>query len=245
VAGRLTKPGFEPPVARHLATLQELTAPGGPIDTNSDHATHKLFRGSREGEYTRDRKKLHKKMIDDFFQEHAHVPQGHQAMILSGPPGAGKSTALRERIPDHKTQWMTIDPDEFKKRLLRHAIKNNYLDKIIPPEVHQRIRAGEKFAPSEFAGGNKPDNVRYVTSSWIEIAWISSPVWANKSRKSRRHLLAETLAVRNGLSPRWQQHKRPPHRKETTVLHESWGIGQNVCLVWGVLASQMLCLWGF
>ena len=71
---------------------------------------------------------------------------------VAGPPGAGKSSARRERIPEaEEKHWRFIDPDDFKTRLLRKLRESGEYDDIVPPAVKSRIDAGDRFAPGELA----------------------------------------------------------------------------------------------
>jgi hypothetical protein len=137
----------------HLASLQELTAPGGPIDTDAPTATHHLY--AVDGDPARSilsRARLQRSILNEFFAEKAEVICDRQAVVMAGPPGAGKSSARRQRIPvEEEKYWRFIDPDEFKTRLLRHARQSGEYDDLIPEEVRARIAAGEVFAPGEFA----------------------------------------------------------------------------------------------
>ena len=95
---------------------------------------------------------LRKKILSEYFAENPNVLRDRKVVVMAGPPGAGKSSARRDRISASEEQhWRFIDPDEFKTRLLRHARQTGEYDSLIPPEVQARIAAGEKFAPGEFA----------------------------------------------------------------------------------------------
>lgn len=73
--------------------------------------------------------------------------------MLAGPPGAGKSTVLRDVLGLDKGAWLTIDADEFKHKLLREALRDGSYDQFLrPPEVAQREQVdGERFFPLELA----------------------------------------------------------------------------------------------
>jgi predicted kinase len=133
-----------------LEALRRLTVSGGPIDANAPTAT--LVRAHASAAALRDRKIVQERILGEFFEENPEVLRDRQVVVMAGPPGAGKSRALSQRIPDEeKKYWRSIDPDEFKARLLRHAKESGEYDALVPPEVRERMARGEVFAPGEFA----------------------------------------------------------------------------------------------
>lgn len=138
--------------SEHLAALRSLTAAHGPIDADAPTATHQREQNYRNGRLTAARAKLHKQIIREFFAENDAVIQDRQVLVMAGPPGAGKSSARRERIPEaEEKHWRFIDPDDFKTRLLRKLQDSGEYDEIVPAPVKARIDAGDRFAPGELA----------------------------------------------------------------------------------------------
>lgn len=142
----------------HLEALRRLTAPGGPIDTEAPTATHRQPQnftvGTRTGRLvlTRSRRRMHDQILAEYFAEKPDVLRDRRAVITSGPPGAGKSSARRERVPKEEEHlWRFVDADEFKKRLVSKMQQSGEYEAMLPPEVRERIAAGESFAPGEFA----------------------------------------------------------------------------------------------
>lgn len=142
----------------HLEALRSLTAPGGPIDTEAPTATHRqppnFTVGARTGRLvlTRERRRMHDEILAEYFAEKPGVLRDRQAVITSGPPGAGKSSARRERVPASEEHlWRFVDADEFKRRLVTRMQQSGEYEAMIPAEVRSRIAAGEQFAPGEFA----------------------------------------------------------------------------------------------
>ncbi len=138
--------------AEHLDALRSLTAVHGPIDADAPTATHQQEQNYRNGRLTAPRARLHKQIIREFFAENDAVLQDRQVLVMAGPPGAGKSSARRERIPEaEEKHWRFIDPDDFKTRLLRKMRESGEYDAIVPAEVKARVDAGDRFAPGELA----------------------------------------------------------------------------------------------
>lgn len=65
----------------------------------STHISEDVVNGM-EGAYTPSRQKLHQAIIDDVMKRAEGVPDDHQAIIMGGPGGAGKSTVLRKHASD-------------------------------------------------------------------------------------------------------------------------------------------------
>lgn len=138
--------------SEHLTALRSLTAVNGPIDADAPTATHQREQNYRNGRLTAPRAKLHKQIIREFFAENDAVIRDRQVLVMAGPPGAGKSSARRERIPEaEEKHWRFIDPDDFKTRLLRKLRDSGEYDDIVPPAVKTRIDEGDRFAPGELA----------------------------------------------------------------------------------------------
>lgn len=136
----------------HLDSLVELTLPGGPIDVDAPTATHRQPQNLLGGNLSAARARVRKDLLRAFVSEKDDVLEDRRAVILVGPPGAGKSSARRRSVPkDEEKHWRFIDPDDFKTRLLRHARSSGEYDMLVPSEVRERIAAGERFAPGEFA----------------------------------------------------------------------------------------------
>ncbi|WP_432139398.1 MULTISPECIES: zeta toxin family protein [unclassified Streptomyces] len=93
---------------------------------------------------TRLRIETQEKILEEFWRTPSEVPMGRIALVMAGPPGAGKSTAEKrvrmELAPGQP--WRKIDPDHFKDLLLRWAFKHGEYETIVPPELHEdRARA--------------------------------------------------------------------------------------------------------
>lgn len=137
---------------RHLRHLEELTAPGGPIGTDAPTATHRQPGNLLGGRLSPARARLHKEILREFFAENPDVLRDRKAVVTAGPPGAGKSSALHDLVPAAEERlWRSIDPDEFKRRLLRYARDTGQYEALVPDRARELICGGEVFAPGEFA----------------------------------------------------------------------------------------------
>lgn len=138
----------------HKATLIALTRPGGSLDSDSGHSTHKHSDWfDADGEPSRERQKVHRKILREFFAQ--NVAQGGQAIMTAGPPGAGKSTALNDiyaRTGTTAKDWLVLDADGFKDRILKQAIADGSYDThLTTDEIRQIEAGGEKIWPRERA----------------------------------------------------------------------------------------------
>jgi chloramphenicol 3-O-phosphotransferase len=98
---------------------------------------------------------MHNEILEAFVASHPEVIRGRKAIVLAGPPGAGKSTAQSALIVETRTQpehWMAINPDDFKDELLLRALADGSYDSyMVPDEVRELEAAGERFYPRELA----------------------------------------------------------------------------------------------
>lgn len=109
----------------HRETVRAFSRAGGPLDPDGPNATIAnplWFRGRRVYRPLRERRALHRRLLDEVRAEHPAARAERRAIVLAGPPGAGKSTVLRDVLGVDASAWVTIDADEFKKKLLREAL---------------------------------------------------------------------------------------------------------------------------
>jgi chloramphenicol 3-O-phosphotransferase len=146
-------------VQAHRDSLTRLSGPDGPLRagastaTTSNPAWFRTVGGRPQPKAARLR--THADILDAFRQERPDVAAGRRAVVLAGPPGAGKSTVLPSilratGIPEQ--QWRTIDADSFKDRLLDQALHDgSYEQFVVPSEVRDLQAGGERFYPLELA----------------------------------------------------------------------------------------------
>ncbi|MGT2464131.1 zeta toxin family protein [Sinomonas atrocyanea] len=143
--------------AAHRAHLERLCADGGPLTAHSRHATtqNPEWFNVRRQQPRAERRTLHNEILAVFVAANPQVRRDRRAIVLAGPPGAGKSTALAELVararirPEH---WLPVDPDHFKDALLQQALADgSYESYLVPEEVRELEAAGERFWPRELA----------------------------------------------------------------------------------------------
>ncbi|GHS84709.1 hypothetical protein AGMMS50218_00130 [Actinomycetota bacterium] len=140
-------------VAAHRDTVRRMSRPGGALDASSEHATVRnpeWFRGP--GEPRAARRRLHERLVAEQRQRFPDVRADKRAVVLAGPPGAGKSSVLRAVLGVDAPHWLVVDADEFKRGLLTVALQDGSFERfIVPPQVRELEVAGERFAPLELA----------------------------------------------------------------------------------------------
>ena len=136
---------------RHAARLQALSRPDGPLGPGTRYASTRnpawFLRGGRP---RAERRQLHQQLLERWASTSPSVTCNRQALVLAGPPGAGKSTAQRQladilRIPLER--WRVVNSDDFKDLLLEQALADGTIDQLTPPE----LRDGERVWPRELA----------------------------------------------------------------------------------------------
>jgi len=146
-------------IEAHRESLSRMSKIGGPLRADAAAATveNPVWFQTVDGVYRprAGRNKLHQKILEDHRALRPNVAAGKRAIILAGPPGAGKSRVrdaviLSSGIPiDH---WRIIDADDFKARLLDAAIQDgSYMTSIVPQEIREAMADGERFYPLELA----------------------------------------------------------------------------------------------
>lgn len=144
-------------IAAHRETVREWARVGGPLSPASACATVNnpdWFIRTPNGvdRPLLERKELHDRLVAAYRDEFPDIRAERKAIILAGPPGAGKSTVLADVLGADRSAWITIDADEFKRALLTEAIKDgSYARSIVPLEVRAAEAAGERFFPLELA----------------------------------------------------------------------------------------------
>lgn len=143
------------PTAAHRQTVRAFCQAGGPLDpagANATTANPRWFRGGDVRRPTAARDALHRRLLAEARAEHPAARSDRRAIVLAGPPGAGKSTVLRDVIGVDKSAWLTIDADEFKHKLLREALADGSYEQFLKPaQIKDCEDAGEQFFPLELA----------------------------------------------------------------------------------------------
>lgn len=52
-----------------------------------------------------------------FYEEQGRGEVGYRAVMLAGPPGAGKGSIRQQVLQEERRRFTIVDPDEFKMLL--------------------------------------------------------------------------------------------------------------------------------
>lgn len=141
-------------VSRHHEVLSTVSADAS-MHPKGQYATvsrRDYFRTLPTGQVapTPERRRLHEQWIAEVIAEHPDVQAGKRAVVMAGPPGAGKGYVQQTKY-DGLPGFIVCDPDKFKEKILEHEMQAGRLDELKPPVVHELESQGERFAPMEFA----------------------------------------------------------------------------------------------
>jgi chloramphenicol 3-O-phosphotransferase len=139
-------------VNAHLDAVRELAGPRQVLAAKGEHASVNnpaWFRAGDPFQPRAARVALHDQIVADWYETHPLV-EGRQAVVLAGPPGAGKSHTLRSLVDE--SQYAKVDADDFKVALLRAAIEDGSYDLFLKPsEVLELEAGGDRWFPLELA----------------------------------------------------------------------------------------------
>lgn len=141
-------------IDRHIDHVRELTRRGGALDPRGATASiHNPAWFLPDGTPTSARRRLHATIrAESLAQTDGEAAPSQRAMILAGPPGAGKSTLPEKELRDEIAGHVLIDADDIKTRLLQEARKDTSLEEFLTPQDVRDLEAhGEKFFPLELS----------------------------------------------------------------------------------------------
>ncbi|WP_051027688.1 zeta toxin family protein [Cellulosimicrobium cellulans] len=141
--------------AAHRETVREFSRAGGPLDKDGPHSTLNnpaWFIDGQVDQPTAGRRALWRRLRDEARAEAPGARQDGKAIVLAGPPGAGKGHIQKNVLGLDKSAWLVVDADKFKDKLLREALADGSYDAFLKPDaVREREAAGEPFYPLELA----------------------------------------------------------------------------------------------
>jgi hypothetical protein len=147
-------------IARHRDHLTSLSVEGEPLSETSAHATIRNPAWFRQvtKEPTTARRRLHEQILARAEDRASHVSCDRQAIVLAGPPGAGKTGVLSQVLAARRGaqaevgNWRTLNSDDFKDDLLEQAIADGSYEAFVKPLAVRDLEAGgERFYPRELS----------------------------------------------------------------------------------------------
>ncbi|WP_402377942.1 zeta toxin family protein [Isoptericola rhizosphaerae] len=143
------------PIDAHRQAVRAFMRPDGPLGENSPHSSVRNPAWFKDGQVDQPRAAramLHERLVAEYRADAPRARTERRAIVMAGPPGAGKGYTQRHVLGLEENAWLKIDPDEFKRELLFAALRDGSYETFLkPPEVAQREQAGEGFYPLELS----------------------------------------------------------------------------------------------
>lgn len=154
-------------IDRHIAAVRELSRPGGALSVEAptvSTANPDWWNGSFP---TIDRLDLHEQILNETKTKFASAGHDKRALVMAGPPGAGKSYRARQILGDEAENYAWVDPDEFKASLLDAASADQSIDSWFKKGAiadYEREN-NEHFFPMELASLVHTESSRLATQA--------------------------------------------------------------------------------
>lgn len=138
-------------IDQHIDHVRALTVRGGPLDTRAPTASVNNPEWFATPTVPRlGRAMLHQQLRDELL-DGVSIDNRH-AMVMAGPPGAGKSTLRRGPLRDELVGHVALDVDDIKRKLLEIAQADGTYESFLKPTgVRDLEAAGERFFPLELS----------------------------------------------------------------------------------------------
>ena len=105
--------------AHHVSQLEETISDA----LRNGLATDQQFALDKHGTvWDPDRAVQHQSIISSFLNQQVDVPSQHQAIMVGGPPGAGKTTMLAQHEGIRPGEYAIVNTDHFKEELVRRGM---------------------------------------------------------------------------------------------------------------------------
>lgn len=139
-------------IQRHVDVVRALAKPGAALGPDAPTSSMANPRWWVDGEPTPSRERLHRSLREEIRDAAPDVRQERRALVLAGPPGAGKGGVKADVLGDALETYRNIDADEFKAALLDAAARDGSLEEWLKPEAVRALEGqGEQFFPLELA----------------------------------------------------------------------------------------------
>lgn len=139
-------------IQRHVDVVRALATPGEALGPDAPTSSMANPRWWVDGEPTPSRERLHRSLREEIRDAAPDVRQERRALVLAGPPGAGKGGVKADVLGDALETYRNIDADDFKAALLDAADRDGSLEQWLKPDAVRDLAVrGEKFFPLELA----------------------------------------------------------------------------------------------
>src|SRR5699024_9880323 len=122
---------------RHISFVRELSMPGRALDATGPNATvnNPAWFYLSTGVPRRERAQLHARLKQTVMERYPEAKDGRRALVLAGPPGAGKGSVAQAVLGDEHDSFVTVDGDEGKKLLLREGLADGSYGAWVKPDA--------------------------------------------------------------------------------------------------------------
>jgi predicted ABC-type ATPase len=118
--GRWTRTGTD--VGRAVADVARRTALIERAIHSPQAQTTEQTHTIAPGVWSPERDRIHREIVNDIYAKAAHVPNNGHAIMLGGPPGAGKTSTLHDSVGVNPSDYLVINPDDMKEELARRGL---------------------------------------------------------------------------------------------------------------------------
>jgi len=147
--------------------LESRCQPGGDLSVDHENATwrrHGVGADAWSVRYDYARELLHRRVVDRYLEQGPAVRrEGLAAVVTAGPPGAGKSEAIRQIGYDDT--WRHIDADEVKRLLIEATL---FSDDLFRQLMKEELADGRPLLPMEFASLVHHESTRIADRVLVE-----------------------------------------------------------------------------
>lgn len=124
--------------------------------------------------YQPDRHAVHDQIIDDIMATYADIPRENRAVIMAGPPGAGKTTVIIKSGSEFGVTWdeakgrpgnyAVVNPDDMKDELIKRGLIPAEYDEfgLAPAEMASFIHEESSWLAERLLTRLKADGVNLI-----------------------------------------------------------------------------------
>lgn len=185
-----------------------------------------------------EREMLHKQWMQDVLDESSkrgEIKSEGKAIVMAGPPGAGKGAVQRDRL-NNVPGYVQCDPDMFKEKIIEHELESGNLDRLKTPLVKELEAQGHKFAPMEFAAlvheessmlsaklqkDLRKDGTNYVIDTVLKSQGSAQEVAASLDKRGYSYDVVSVQASfeesKAGIYGRWQEGRAAFERGDSAL----------------------------
>jgi len=111
--------------------------------------------------WTRDRRLIHREIIDDLYDAASGIPNEGKAIIAGGLAGAGKTTVLESHAGIDRSQYLTINPDVIKEELAKRGLVPA-IDGLSPMEASDLVHEESSYVARQLASRAQSDGKNII-----------------------------------------------------------------------------------